>query len=743
MSKRLRDVYPDDDDAVCGVFFQSTDVSERLWYDLSLVAQSDEQTFWTVVSNHRLLQLVLSLAVEAVDRAHSSALSRRCRLSDELSVTSVLVRLATATQTVLSAGVAVQSLVQRIGEVVTPALLMPASLVMMRHSGLIASATVTSLFLSNPLYLCAMSNTISAWCGEVSSLAVRCVDNLSVGRHQRLGGDVISLFEDTYRRVKHLWSLAHCAPFVADYIPLSRVLGALRVVVDLISPALQHFVLTCPSLSNHRSQLSRANSATVNAALNTATILVLFRTFRKVSGGARFHCVEGVVTSTYEALVTYITEKTCGLPATLLSGIRQPLTAVMHGLVPPLTDDDDLEIGRVLRLLGEPAHDCRDFAAGFAGARPRYFELLLAELVRQGVHIDSLLNERFVTTLEAEELGASERSIALAIAGIRESLADDADIGNDAISSACVSPSVPASNNPLVNVILEVMPHFSVKGIEAALCYYNNDVEQFILDASIDNIAPHIMEELVPPCADTCCDVAQGCEARSAGAAAAKEQKQTITAADYDNELSDIDLSVLIGRDLFDALNDNEATANDQGKLMESFAFKTLRADDTYRNALAAPGDDGVLKEKILMLMELMYEDEFDDAQEVAVGNGHGILQDEMHQDVEQQACGNGVGVLPASVKVGEEGQEEEGEGEGEGPAAAGAGMFQPFRPRTHYDVKRFHEERVKASKAKVTTSKGAGVEAPAYTKKKKAVYRKAHDRGAITRAAKSGRFGT
>ncbi|RHW68671.1 hypothetical protein DPX39_100098200 [Trypanosoma brucei equiperdum] len=746
MAKTLSDAFPDTDGAICQSFFQSTDFGEKTWQEVGLYAQCDERTFWTVVANHKNVAIVLKQLVDAVNTAHSSAFSRKLQPTDENSVVTIFVRVASTTSTVLAAGASISSLANRLTEIIAPSLLVSVSVMLLRHSGTIASAAVTGLILLNPAYLCAMPSIINSWCDATSSLAAQCCRDLSRGRHQRLAGDVVPFFENAYRHMKQLWSLMHCAPFLAEYVPLSRALSCLRVVVDLISPALQHFVLTCDALVNHRGQLSKANSVIVNAAVNTASILVLFRTYRLACGEGRSYCVDHVVESTYESITGYITKKVSGAPALLLSNPTWPLTSVLHELVLPRHEDRDFRLGKLFGLLNESVQDSKDFADGFAGCRPRFFEILLLELVHQSFHIDSLLEKHLVTATEAEEWGASERTITQAIAGIVDKskgscASPPGDCGD------IVNPPIPphrhgTSSNPLVNIVLDVMPHFNVKGIEAALSYYNNDVEHFILDASMDNIVPHIFEQLMEPepsliaeiLRDEDDDTMRGTEVPPA-------QQHVITSEDYDNELEGVDINLLIGCDLYEAINGSaeQISCND---FSEEFQYSTLHSGDHGHHNVGGTFEvDEVLKEKIRMLTEMMYEDEYDDTQDGTEVRGLGKQFNT--DDVESLSSGEERNEN-YEVTHGNEGVATEdafaAPTSSDGFAAMPSNTA-THRPRTLYDEKRFHMDRTKQHDARVKAVREAKQNTPSYTKKKKTMQRKPRDSGALTRAARKGRL--
>ncbi|EKF32660.1 hypothetical protein MOQ_003483 [Trypanosoma cruzi marinkellei] len=730
----LKEKFPDSDAAVCSTFFRTTDASEKTWHDVALVAELDDHTFWTVVANHRNLPLVLRNLITAVDVAHSSAFRRQLKRSDEHALIAFIVRLATTTSAVLSAGVSLTSVARHLEEIIPPDVLMPVSLIILRHCFSIASVTITSLILLNPLYLSAMSATATSWCNATSRLSVQCVREVARGRHQRIAGDVVQLFEQVYRHVKHLWALVHCAPFLADYMPLTRVLQYLRVVVDLISPLLQHFLLTCTTLSKRREQLSKANSVFLNAAVNTASILILFRTYHKVAGDDRCHCVERIVVPVYDALTSHIVQKVRGPPSLLLSNTRRPLTRILHELVPPQAGTDELEVGKLLRHLSEAVPDSKDFSDGFLGARSRYLELLLLELIHQGFHIDVLMEEKFITIHEAEELGASERVITQAILGIVEKTTGDvalptSDGGNDDVTEFSTSAAAADSSDPLVRIVLDVMPHFNVEGIKAALCYYNNDVEHFIIDASMNNIPPHLLTQLSEPSSSGSVEVSgrNGTGASAVNAIATTVPTSgvthTLTSNDYDSNFDDMNLDLFISLDLCDVINgDDRPVSGDD--LSNDLGYTTYHPD-SHRGAAEMFEVDEALREKIRMLTELMYEDEFDDTQEVA-----GVCGYEAGQDANSSAS-----------SASDEEKGDAGHSFNNGLREEGAmTTTTPHRPRTQYDEKRFYETRSKQREKNLKALKEAQEDAPAYTKKKKITRKKMQSKMALTRDVKRGK---
>ncbi|ORC90307.1 uncharacterized protein TM35_000081050 [Trypanosoma theileri] len=744
MSKTLQETFPDPDEAICSFFLQTTDVSDKTWHSISLIAESDDDTFWVVIAHHKNLSLALKNLITAVDIAHSSAFRRSLQLADEFALITLIVRLVTTTSVVFKRGVSVREVAARFGDLIPASLILPTSLMLLRHSGPIASATITSLFLLNPAYLCAMSTVASSWCDATSRLAVRSVRELSRGRHQRLAGDVVPLFEQVYRHVKHLWALFHSAPFVADYVPLSRLLQNLRVVVDLLSPILQHFILTCSTISNCRDRFSRANSAIVNAAINTASILVLFRTYNKVLTKERCYCVEGIVHSTYEALTSYITQKVSGPPALLLSNSKLSLTLLIHELFPPRMDENDLMVGKVLRSLTEPIPDSKDFSDGFLGSRSRYFELILIELVHQGFHIDRLLDKKFITALEAEELGASERSITCAITGIIEectkqsnttSLSNMNDNNNkqEDIVSPPRSSDVEGTTNPLVNIVLDVMPHFNVKGIIAALQYYNNDVEHFILDASMDNIVPHILTQLTEPSPTVVSSNQTTTEKVISETPLAPIH--AITSADYDKDYGEVDLNLFIGSDLYEAINGDDDNDNNGEKtlgedLSSALAYTTHHVED-HRSAAEMFEVDDTMRDNIRMLMEMMYDDEYDDAQDLAEVRGYEARRGTNNSDT--------------SLSDNDDNKDNNDTPDGDNKNSEGTELSRAphqgvSRARTLYDEKKFHKTRSKQREKDVKSVKEAREKTPSYTQKKKTVRKNAQDKMAFTRAVKKGK---
>ncbi|EPY21090.1 hypothetical protein STCU_08703 [Strigomonas culicis] len=490
MSSSLLDAFPDEGDVLCTSFFTSPDVSEKNWANLGRLAETDDITFWTVISRHERIGALIANCTHVIDLAHSTASTsarRAVRREHELSLMLILMRIATTTDICIKRFVRSGDLARRVGEVLPLKVLLPASVTMLRRSGATASIVLTALCIMNPAYLSRFPVHLSEFYDHVERIASRCTAEMKRGRFQRLAGDMLPLIEQCYRVTKQLWAFVQAVPFVADYVPLPKVLRALRVVVDVVSPCLQHFIIVSDVLKNRRDVLSRANSMMINAALNAASVLILYRTFQTPRG--RACCCPQVCQSTYEQLTSFVLQYTKGIPFIVVTNWKSTIQRLMHQLCPPDESEESSRVGIVLRQLMEPIENSRDFSELFAELRPRFFELLLIDLVRQRFHIDTLLVQQFLTSDEAARLGASEDIITRALAGL--DMADDvatrAGGGVSPPTQAARQPSATpppraasaAPDDPHVTMVLDVFPFYNPLGVRAALNFYKNDVEQF------------------------------------------------------------------------------------------------------------------------------------------------------------------------------------------------------------------------------------------------------------------------
>lgn len=280
----LSEAFPDVEQAsICSAYFTTADLTEKTWYDFEVLAKADDVTFWTVIAHHKKLSQVIRKGLAKIDHAQhatSPAVRRSVKKSEVKAITSVLLRIACDTAECVKRGVDATDLAKTIDTLLPlrQFLVFNASLMQLRH-GILACVAGCSFHLLNPMYLCAYSSLMLEWRETVDQIVKRCVKELGRGRYQRLSGDILVLFEQTYRVVKSLWALLSTCPFIADYLALESVLRGLRIVVDVVSPLLQHFLLHCDDLNTRRELLSKANAGVVNASLSAAIILLLFRSF--------------------------------------------------------------------------------------------------------------------------------------------------------------------------------------------------------------------------------------------------------------------------------------------------------------------------------------------------------------------------------------------------------------------------------------------------------------------------------
>lgn len=784
----LRDGFPDAGGAVCSTFFSSADISEKLWASLKRLAEADDVTFWTVVANHDKLPTVLLNVVTAVDHAHSShskAQRRAVTPEGERNVIEVVVRIATATEPCARRGVDPASFATRIGVLLPWKALFPASLMLLRHSGAAASVTLSSLAVLNPGYLCTLASYMPTWWDSVNRFAVRCAHELQRGRYQRLPGDILSAFEQVYRLTKQLWALLQCAPFLSDYIGLTRTLRSLRIIVDVLSPILQHFIIVCDELTTRRAILSRANSVVVNAAVNTASVLLLFHTYT-TEGPPKRHqndscCAPQVVNATYSRLREHLQQYAQGYTQYILQVTQnQSFLGLLHHLCPPPRAGDtsgDHALGQVLLRLTSEMTDSNDFADAARGSRPRFFELVLLDLVRQGLHIDVLLARHFVTAEEAAKLGASEDAITCALAGLQSTKVEATAAGTTSLPPPPVSSQLPTAqqpvvvDDPLVAMVMDVFPHYSAAGVRAALNFYANDVEQFIMDASVENLPPH----LVGPLTATGLSDAEVAAALAAeeemgggqGFAALAEDAGAGEAApsagsgshlrtnDYDDAFQPETLYRLLGRDLYELVTDSDVedgvtdvASHDEMAGEEELDYKTTMRD--ARTYMSDAFDvDEEMKAKIRMLNEVLYEDELDDGQQDVHLAGGDIIDNDSDDGGDggnggrrgrgRRGGGGGVAATPAE-KPGSPAPTDAAAS----PSPAGGVAAPPQRtPHDAYHDKRFHERR---AKDRVVRTKQIQAEREdrvvAYANKKKTSKSKASGtKTSLQRAVKKGRY--
>lgn len=797
MGIELRDCFPDADGAICSTFFSSVDLSDKLWAGVERLAHADDVTFWTVLANHEKLSVVLLNVVTAVDHAHSShskAQRRAVTAESERHVIEIITRIVTATEPCARRGVDPASLAARLGVLFPWKLLLPASLMLLRHSGAAASVIVSSLTLLNPGCLCTLNSYMPSWWDSLNRLAVRCSHELQRGRYQRLPGDILASFEQVYRLTKQLWAVVQCAPFLSDYMSLSRTLRSLRIIVDVLSPILQHFIIVCDELSARRAILSRANSVIVNAAINTASVMLLFHTYTmqgSQTNNRECSCAPQIANATYSRLREHLQQYAQGYTHYMLQVTqKQPFVGLIHHLCPSARARDttgEQALGQVLLSLTQEMADSNDFAEAARGTRQRFFELLLLDMVRQGVHIDELLAQHLVTPEEASKLGASEDAVTRALAGLpsADAAAAASPIPSPApeVASATPGPAAPTAaaasaemvDDPLVAMVMDVFPQYSPAGIRAALNFYSNDVEQFILDASMENLPPHLVGPLTAA-GPSDAEVAAAVAAQDERAGSVSPETTTPTAGvlgnasahlqsnDYDDAFQPEMLYRLLGRDLYELVTDSDADDgaaevmrhsgegggdddDDNANRVDDVEYKiTMNDPCTYMSD--AFDIDEEMKAKIRLLNEVVYEDEFDDGQQDVHLAGGDIVDDadddddDGHDDDRNNNRGRrGRGHRGGAPEKSNSPAQPTHADSSASPAPAAAA---PQRaPHDEYHDKRYHEKRAKdrAMRTKQIQAE-RGERVPAYASKKKtSKTRTGGAKTSLQRAMKKGKY--
>ncbi|CCW69984.1 unnamed protein product [Phytomonas sp. Hart1] len=758
----LTDAFPDEDRAIVGAFFPSSDVCEKAWRGVQLLAEADDLTFWTVIAHHETLSGVLTNLVKAVEVAHSSASPvrrRAIRPANEHALGVIFMRIGATTAVCTRRRVSVQDLARRLNKILPLPLIFPISAMLLRRNGSAASVCVSSLFLLNPGYLCRLPLFINSWCDSINQITMRCKSELQRGRFQRISGDILPLFEQTFRHVRQLWAAVHCSPFLADYINITRVLRALRIVVDVISPLLQHFVLLCKDLNPIRDILSQANSILINSALNTSVILVLFHHFGDLAGHLAW-VLPKPVEKAYTALQEAIEHYAPGIPAQLVRSCRvfKNLSSLFHALVPTKMDNPDLRFGEVMLLvLSEDIQGSKDFAELLSRehARHRYGELLLLELTHQGVCFGELLQKQFLTIDESEKLGARKDVIAAILsrpppeseperAGFSLNSPSKPSEPNEVWESENVSP--PDCADSAVAMVREIFPHYSPAGIRTALDFYG-DVEQFILDASINNIPPHLIDLLKAPPPPP-----KGAVGAPMGDRELPEltvAQTTLTKEDFDEALSRTDFHHYLGGDLYKFLlggGENQNCGEDEANNVNwdavySGVTSYRKEDGNLQAENIAFNIDEDLKDKIRMLNEYIYEDELDDT-ELDVVMNNSVDDSSDSQDEVDRYHGKLIGDAGLVVNSPTEGHH------------AGSLSSSSRRiPNDDYHQKRFQvkkaKERANFVKKRIadaadSTSEGTR-KVPSYANKKKTerrpLRRKGGDQNDVLKAVQKGRL--
>jgi hypothetical protein len=509
--------------AICSAFFTQPEANIKNWMSMDTLVTSDESTFWTVMATHPKLPIVVDQLVRAVDESHATAskLHRVPRTQEEL-LLKFLVRAMTTLVSNSGSGprYSIASVALRYTHIFPSSLLLPISLMLLRASGPISSTAIASFLLISPVALTHLTSVTAMWYDSVTQIATKCVTEAKRGRFQRRAGDILPLLERTYRITKHMWALLNAAPYLVDYTDIRRVMLGLRIVMDIISPQIQHFVMSSDELAPRRPQLTKANAMILNAAVGAATLATIFFSFSTDAadeattrgptgrGGRKSpakKCIaEDVMKRFEESCSAYILQYCPGNAAALVERNRN-LRDIFHSIEQPPSQaegaSDDTSTGTMgtrLASFFEWANghipNSNDFLAGLVEGEERLGTCLIVELVHQGFHVETLHAKGFLNMQEATMWGArrpTQHDASSSTAAVH----DDGDPQPQVDAAARPSEPMP-SGDPAVDMVLSVLPHFTANLAQSALAYYHGDVEQLINDALCGNLAPHLQSEL-------------------------------------------------------------------------------------------------------------------------------------------------------------------------------------------------------------------------------------------------------
>lgn len=772
---RLIEAFPDPEKVICSIYFISSDLNESSWNDLEALVSTDDVTFWTVFAHHPKLQIVLNAAWNLIDTAHHSAspaVRRSVNKEQVQAITSFFVRVACETEECVRRSVDCEDLARRIHFLLPLKQFLVLNEAVLHRNGSMASTLGYTLHILNPLYLTGYHAFMLEWRETIDQLVKRCLKQLTRGRYQRLSGDILLLFEQTYRSVKQLWALVFTCPFVVQRLPLSQCLRSLRIITDVISPMLQHFLLTCEGLSTRRVLFSKANAGVINAAVQTAAALILFRPFCMVSTDSPLHSNQPTAAPSHfilPELMKRIEERVMDFSRLYVNGFaesillhwgpstqktqtnsnhrhsshkhQRTLHLLYQSLAPLSTarEATNMWIGPVLLHLKNPTiPDSKDFAVAIP-KRQRFFEFLLLELVNQKVELRDLLKRDYLSQEEAETLMELQEAVLCTLAGI--TLEEPPSAPAPAPAAPCPSPPPTRAVKPcdiafepdsLGSIIQDVFPDFHPLGIKAALAHYNDDIEMLINDASMNNLPPQLVELMysgnessggVAAEFDACESAVREAPAEEPVAVLEFKPPEHLTQDDFDGDALVVDYSVFV----WDFVSGpaqiaSPSTAAPGGEEEEAAEWNDMLTMGEFSAEAAAQSSFDIseeMKEKIRIMNEIMYEDELDDGIQLERWNrkrGLGDGSDTSDSDDAEQKEG---AALPQAedTERGEEGEASQG------PAAKPLFHTSAYVPRSDYENKRYHANREKDHKKRVNERvKEREENAPAYAKKTKSV---------------------
>ena len=556
----------------------------RLFEDFVRLVETDHKTFFTVLAHHPHLHLAVSKAAAAAEGSICSATKGSHRFTKrQLGALAVFVVRAVTDFSVTTGGgrgknaefdLDPVTYCGRLQQVFPAPVWMPLAHLISKVDGESSSVVFNALALSCPGTLSHLQATVMIWCDEVQAFSHRVNAEAKRGRFQRSNGDIVSLFERSFALIQGLWALLDSSPMtLVPFLPVARVLDALATHTNCVCPLLQHFLLNCTNLTQHRKQLSTVNSMIMNASVSASAIVLMFYPFKPAEAMRAAAGRDGLPFTKAVALRSYtlpsvveIYEKEVvdsllnflsplSVPVVLLqnagrsagsSGAHYSVLQVLDAVVPLLDKDSAPIPSKTSRRgkksgvgnIGETVTDAsvissggmglgdlllplvqqaESAATGDAADGTQFIRSLLVELVNQGGSIDDWAARGLIDLGQARQLGADLSADPPASfndpltspthvnseqddidAAIAASLADSDNHADGSAASAHPKSGALFGSTPQerehVAMILDIAPVLkSESHALAALRFYNGDMEALLVDATSDNLPPHLL----------------------------------------------------------------------------------------------------------------------------------------------------------------------------------------------------------------------------------------------------------
>jgi hypothetical protein len=393
-----------------------------------------------------------------------------------------------------------------------------------------------------------------------------------------------------------VWAMLHCMPMFADFFcPLKKFMAALRLVAEVVVPLLQHFVMTCDHLATLRVKLTRMTQKLANASVDCAVTALLCASHGTTTG------VNAAATARAERLDAAITEDVVAYGGLIPSALLRASGLTFKMLLHSLCDDDCFAVpdeDERYRALRDALPALESTSVGTFEATNRqclfFAEKVLLGIAAQGVTLTSADAPGLIVTAPVSEQQAPA-----------------------AVPPPVAPPTAPSRHATDANIqmVRELLPDMPVRAVAAALDYYDGQVERLIDDAYSMNLPPHIAELVEAG------DVAPSAAAASASIAPSAAQAPAAVTAPPRSAAEVFDsIWALLGEGSAAAAMDDEEEndfnalregrgAEDAGSVPVPEGMTLMRTDtgDDWQPMEAA------LKAKTLELMELVYDDEFDD----------------------------------------------------------------------------------------------------------------------------------